>query len=39
MQLVACSNCGAMRRPHTICPKCGFYDGKEVVEKKKKEKG
>lgn len=29
--LVVCSNCGEMRLPHTVCPSCGFYKGKEVV--------
>jgi len=36
---VICSNCGAPRLPHNVCPKCGFYDGKLIVEvKAKKEK-
>jgi large subunit ribosomal protein L32 len=38
--LVQCSNCGEMRLPHTVCPKCGHYRDREVVnmeeEKKKK---
>lgn len=38
-QLVACGNCGEMRLPHTVCKNCGFYDGKEVIEMKKPEKG
>jgi large subunit ribosomal protein L32 len=29
--LVVCSNCGEMRLPHTVCPNCGFYKGREVV--------
>jgi large subunit ribosomal protein L32 len=29
--LVACSNCGEMRLPHTVCPSCGFYKGREIV--------
>jgi len=36
--LVACSNCGSMRLAHTVCAKCGFYDGREVVEVKKEKK-
>jgi len=36
--LVACSNCGEPRPPHTVCPKCGYYEGKEVIEMKKEEK-
>ena len=39
INVIACSNCGEMRLPHNICPKCGFYDGKPVAEvKAKKEK-
>ncbi len=30
--LVQCSNCGEMRLPHRVCPNCGFYKGREVVE-------
>lgn len=30
--LVQCSNCGEMRLPHTVCPKCGHYQGREVIE-------
>jgi len=35
---VACSNCGTVILPHTVCPNCGFYKGREVIEIKKKEK-
>jgi len=38
MNLVACSNCGEMRLPHTICPSCGHYQGREVVEIAKEQK-
>ncbi|MBT3552781.1 MAG: 50S ribosomal protein L32 [Rhodospirillaceae bacterium] len=27
-----CSNCGEMKRPHHVCPSCGYYDGREVVD-------
>ena len=33
--LVACANCGSMRLPHTVCPNCGQYMGREVIEIKK----
>jgi large subunit ribosomal protein L32 len=38
INLVACSNCGTMIRPHIVCPNCGFYRGKEVIAIKKDEK-
>lgn len=40
--LSVCSNpqCGKLHPPHTVCPECGFYNGKLVVARKvKKEKG
>jgi large subunit ribosomal protein L32 len=36
--LLACSNCGSKRLPHTVCPNCGFYDGREIVEVKSEKK-
>jgi len=35
--LVSCPHCGAMIRPHHVCSECGYYDGKEVVAKKKED--
>ncbi|MCR5348840.1 MAG: 50S ribosomal protein L32 [Bacilli bacterium] len=29
--LVSCPHCGAMIRSHRVCPKCGYYGGKEVL--------
>ena len=29
-----CPNCGELKRPHNVWPKCGYYDGKEVVAQK-----
>jgi len=36
--LTSCANCGSLRLPHTVCPNCGFYEGREVVEVKKEKK-
>jgi len=36
--LAVCSNCGEMRLPHTVCPNCGFYKGREVISIDKSEK-
>jgi large subunit ribosomal protein L32 len=30
--LTRCTNCDAMRLPHTVCPECGYYRGREVIE-------
>jgi large subunit ribosomal protein L32 len=27
----ACPQCHSPRRPHRVCPQCGFYAGREVV--------
>jgi len=34
---VTCPNCGAEIRPHHVCPHCGYYNGKKVMEVKAKE--
>ena len=26
-----CPNCGEIRRPHHVCPACGFYNTMEIV--------
>jgi len=30
--LVECSSCGNLILPHRVCPKCGAYGGKQVME-------
>ena len=29
-----CPNCGELKRPHNVCPKCGQYDNREVDNQK-----
>ncbi|MBQ2713475.1 MAG: 50S ribosomal protein L32 [Clostridia bacterium] len=36
--LVECPNCKEFKEPHKVCPKCGFYKGKQIVETEKKQK-
>lgn len=36
--LTECPNCHNLRRPHHVCPNCGYYQGDEVVEVEKKTK-
>ena len=28
----ACSKCGAPRLPHRVCPSCGWYKDRQVLE-------
>jgi large subunit ribosomal protein L32 len=35
--LSVCPNCREMKRPHRVCPHCGFYKGKQVIEVKEEE--
>ncbi len=30
--VVGCPNCGDPMVPHRVCPACGFYRGKKVVQ-------
>jgi large subunit ribosomal protein L32 len=30
--LVECGNCGNRIMPHRVCPKCGYYRGKQVLK-------
>lgn len=36
VKTVTCPKCAAPALPHTVCPKCGFYKGKEMVNTLKK---
>ena len=36
--LVKCSECHELKIPHKVCKKCGYYDGKKVVEVEKAKK-
>jgi large subunit ribosomal protein L32 len=29
-----CPNCHEKKMPHRVCPKCGYYKGREVMEVK-----
>lgn len=33
-----CPQCHAVKLPHQICPECGYYKGRAVIEKTKKAK-
>jgi large subunit ribosomal protein L32 len=30
--LVECNTCGNKVLPHRVCPKCGFYKGRQILE-------
>ena len=30
--LAACPRCNQAKPPHTICPNCGYYAGRSVLE-------
>ena len=34
--LVPCGHCNTPKRAHTVCPNCGYYRGRHVVETKEK---
>ena len=31
LNLTECSNCHQKKQPHRVCPNCGFYDGRNVM--------
>ena len=37
ISLSKCSNCGSLIKPHNVCPFCGYYKGKQVIQIKVKE--
>lgn len=34
--LTPCSKCGKLILPHTVCPNCGYYRGREIIDVLKK---
>ncbi|MFA5145316.1 MAG: 50S ribosomal protein L32 [Candidatus Omnitrophota bacterium] len=38
MTLVPCPQCKEPTLPHRICKVCGYYDGRQVIKVKAKEK-
>ncbi len=30
--LVACSHCKTLMLPHRVCPHCGYYKGRQVLD-------
>ena len=31
--IVECENCGAEKLPHHVCPNCGYYKKRNVIQK------
>lgn len=36
--LIPCPQCKELRMPHRVCAVCGYYDGRQAVEIRVKEK-
>ena len=36
--MMACQHCGGPVASHRVCPKCGYYKGRPVLQIKTKEK-
>jgi len=34
INMVECPQCHEPRLPHRVCPKCGYYKGREVIASK-----
>ena len=30
--MTKCANCASWKRPHSVCPNCGHYGGREVIK-------
>lgn len=30
-QVSICKKCGQAVKPHTVCPACGYYQGREII--------
>jgi large subunit ribosomal protein L32 len=30
--IVTCDNCGEKKVAHRVCPSCGYYNGRQVLE-------
>jgi large subunit ribosomal protein L32 len=35
--LSSCPQCGATRQPHRVCPECGHYGGRQIIQVAKEE--
>ena len=31
--MIECPQCHEMKKPHRVCPECGYYNGKQVIAK------
>lgn len=31
-ELIRCPKCNEYARPHRLCPNCGYYKGRKIVE-------
>lgn len=38
INFAVCPQCKQPKQPHRVCPVCGYYDGRQVIEIKVKEK-
>ncbi len=36
--LARCPKCHAVKMPHRVCPECGYYNGREVIEVEEEKK-